>query len=248
MWLVGRRVRNRWRSPCKQGVPAQDWRPGTDGTGDPLLAQSIMTTLFTPFASRTRACQPCRHGATDAQSRGTWQVPSDLAVEYYRQPRECGAHHHEASQISPGGQGYIDTPASTVQRRLRLAAGHRCGACRGRPHRHPAVARRAHLARSLQPNGRPPVSSTARRADAKTFLGTGFVPVSAPRALRTDEIRPWSRAIATRRGARWRPGSDGVEVHGANGYLIDQFLRDSVNDRTDRYGARSRTGCVCCSK
>mgnify|MGYP001127175412 CR=1 FL=1 len=89
---------------------------------------------------------------------------------------------------------------------------------------------------SLQPNGQPPVSSTARRADAKTYLGTGFVPVSTPRALRTDEI---PAIVASYRDAACRAmeaGFDGVEVHGANGYMIDQFLRDSVNDRSDAYG------------
>ncbi len=96
------------------------------------------------------------------------------------------------------------------------------------------VGRISHV--SLQPDGAAPVSSTARRAETKTFTRDGFVPVSPPRALRTDEI---PAVVASYRNAARRAmdaGFDGVEVHGANGYLIDQFLRDSINDRSDEYG------------
>ena len=96
------------------------------------------------------------------------------------------------------------------------------------------VGRISHV--SLQPNGRAPVSSTARCAETKTFTRDGFVPVSAPRALRTDEI---PALVASYRSAARRAreaGFDGVEVHAANGYLIEQFLRDSINDRSDEYG------------
>jgi N-ethylmaleimide reductase len=96
------------------------------------------------------------------------------------------------------------------------------------------VGRISHI--SLQPNGQAPVSSTARRADAKTFTAKGFEDVSVPRALRLDELA----GIATefRQAARnaVQAGFDGVEVHGANGYLLEQFLRDSINDRSDAYG------------
>jgi N-ethylmaleimide reductase len=81
-----------------------------------------------------------------------------------------------------------------------------------------------------------PVSSTARRANAKTFTAKGFEDVSAPRALRTDEM---PRLVAEYRQAALNAvaaGFDGVEVHGANGYLLEQFLRDSINDRTDQFG------------
>jgi N-ethylmaleimide reductase len=96
------------------------------------------------------------------------------------------------------------------------------------------VGRISHV--SLLPAGMQPVSSTARAAQAKTFTKEGFVDVSPPRALRTDEM---PRLIADYRHAAkcaMQAGFDGVEVHGANGYLIDQFLRDSTNDRTDAYG------------
>jgi N-ethylmaleimide reductase len=165
------------------------------------------------------------------------QLPSDLAVEYYRQRASAGLIITEASQVSPEGQGYIDTPgihnaAQVAAWRRVTDAVHAEGGRIAIQLWH--VGRFSHV--SLQPNGRPPVSSTARRADTKTFLGAGFVPVSTPRALRLDEI---PAVVSSYRDAARRAleaGFDGVEVHGANGYLIDQFLRDSVNDRTDRYG------------
>ena len=92
------------------------------------------------------------------------------------------------------------------------------------------VGRISHV--SLQPNGQPPVSSTARRANAKTFTASGFEDVSEPRALRLDEM---PRIIAEYRHAARNAidaGFDGVEIHCANGYLLEQFLRDSINDRS----------------
>ena len=203
-----------------------------------FLAQSIMTTLFDPIrvgelelANRVVMAPLTRNRAAPGQ------VPSDLAVEYYRQRASAGLIITEASQISPEGQGYIDTPgihnAAQVAGWRRVAdAVHAAG---GR-----IVIQLWHVGRishvSLQPNGQPPVSSTAQRADAKTFLGTGFVPVSTPRALRTDEIPAVVARYRDAARCAMEAGFDGVEVHGANGYLIDQFLRDSINDRTDRYG------------
>jgi N-ethylmaleimide reductase len=165
------------------------------------------------------------------------QVASDLAVEYYRQRASAGLIITEGSQVSPAGQGYIDTPgtynAEQVSGWRRVTdAVHAEG---GR-----IVVQLWHVGRvshvSLQPNGAAPVSPTARRADTKTFTGQGFVPVSTPRALSVSEI---PAVVASYRDAARRAmdaGFDGVEVHGANGYLIDQFLRDSINDRTDAYG------------
>jgi N-ethylmaleimide reductase len=160
-----------------------------------------------------------------------------LAIEYYRQRASAGLIISEATQVSPEGQGYLDTPglynAEHVAAWRRITdAVHREG---GR-----IVAQLWHVGRvshvSLQPNGQAPVSSTARPARTKTFTADGFVDVSAPRALRTDEI---PGVVATYGAAARRAldaGFDGVEVHAANGYLIEQFLRDSINDRTDEYG------------
>src|SRR5512143_2990199 len=197
-----------------------------------------MTTLFDPI----------RVGELDLGNRiimapltrnraAPGRVPSDLAVEYYRQRASAGLIITEGSQVSPEGQGYVDTPGiysaeQVVGWRRVTDAVH---AERGR-----IVVQLWHVGRishvSLQPNGLAPVSSTARRAATKTFTKDGFVPVSAPRALRTDEIPALVASYRDAARAAMAAGFDGVEIHGANGYLIEQFLRDSINDRRDAYG------------
>jgi N-ethylmaleimide reductase len=197
-----------------------------------------MTTLFDPLrfgaiavANRIAMAPLTRNRAYPGR------LPGDLHVEYYRQRASAGLIVTEATQISPEGQGYLDTPgiydaAQVAGWRRVTDAVHAEG---GR-----IVVQLWHVGRishvSLLPDGQPPVSSTARRANGKTFTAKGFEDVSAPRALRTDEL---PRVVADYRraaGLAMQAGFDGVEVHGANGYLLDQFLRDSINDRTDAYG------------
>ena len=89
---------------------------------------------------------------------------------------------------------------------------------------------------SLQPGGAPPVSSTARAAQRKAYTHEGLVMCSPPRALRDDELPRIAEQYRQCALNALEAGFDGVEVHGANGYLIDQFLRDSINDREGRYG------------
>jgi N-ethylmaleimide reductase len=197
-----------------------------------------MATLFDPIrigeidlANRIVMAPLTRNRAAPGQ------VPSELAVEYYRQRASAGLIITEGSQVSAEAQGYLDTPgihnADQVAGWRRVtAAVHAEG---GR-----IVLQLWHVGRishvSLQPSGQAPVSSTARRAGTKTFTGDGFVPVSAPRALATDEIPGVVASFGDSARRAMDAGFDGVEVHGANGYLIDQFLRDSINDRTDAYG------------
>jgi N-ethylmaleimide reductase len=168
---------------------------------------------------------------------GPGGVPTALMATYYAQRAGAGLIVSEGTQIAPEGQGYLDTPgihsAAQVEgwRRVTDAVHARGGRIVVQLWH---VGRISHL--SLLPPGVTPVSSTARAARTKTFAKSGFEPVSAPRALRTDEIP--ALVDAYRRAARQAvdAGFDGVEVHGANGYLIEQFLRDSINDRTDAYG------------
>jgi N-ethylmaleimide reductase len=197
-----------------------------------------MATLFDPvrvgeidLANRVVMAPLTRNRAAAGQ------VPSELAVEYYRQRAGAGLIISEATQVCPEGQGYLDTPG--IHSAEQVAGWRRVTdavhAVDGR-----IVAQLWHVGRishvSLQPGGKAPVSSTARRAETKTLTAEGWEPVSAPRALRTEEI---AAVVASyRHAARCaiHAGFDGVEVHGANGYLIEQFLRDSINDRTDAYG------------
>jgi N-ethylmaleimide reductase len=165
------------------------------------------------------------------------RTPTALMTTYYTQRATAGLIVSEATQISPMGQGYLDTPgiysADQVAGWRKITDSvHAAG---GR-----IVLQLWHVGRishtSLLPDGQPPVSSTARRANTKTFTTKGFEEVSTPRALREDEIP--GIVADYRRAARNAidAGFDGVEVHGANGYLLEQFLRDSINDRTDAYG------------
>jgi N-ethylmaleimide reductase len=196
----------------------------------------------------TRLFQPARVGDIAVANRiamapltrnraAAGRVPAPLAVTYYTQRASAGLLVTEATQISPEGQGYLDTPGLYSDEQV-------AGWKRVTDSVHAAggkivvqlwhVGRISHL--SLLPEGMQPVSSSARRANTKTFTRDGFVEVSAPRALRSDEL---ARVVDDYRHAArcaLQAGFDGVEVHAANGYLLEQFLRDSVNDRTDAYG------------
>ncbi len=162
---------------------------------------------------------------------------NDLTAAYYRQRAGAGLIVSEASQISRQGQGYIWTPGLYSEPQVEgwrkaTRAVHDAGGRIFVQMWH--VGRISHT--SLQPNGGAPVAPSAIRAKTKTFIETGFADVSEPRALQAAEIaaivEDYARAAANAK----RAGFDGVEIHAANGYLIDQFLRDGANKREDSYG------------
>jgi N-ethylmaleimide reductase len=164
-------------------------------------------------------------------------IPHALMAECYAQRADAGLLITEASQISPEGKGYAWTPgvhsdAQVEGWRLVTDAVH---ARAGR-----IVIQLWHVGRvshvGLQPGGQAPVAPSAIAAKSQTFDGTGFVPTSEPRALETAEIARVVADYAHAARQAQRAGFDGVEVHAANGYLIDQFLRDGSNRRTDAYG------------
>ncbi|WP_045770490.1 alkene reductase [Xanthomonas albilineans] len=174
---------------------------------------------------------------TRNRAEGEDRLPSALAAEYYGQRASAGLIVAEATQISPMGQGYKDTPgiysdAQVAAWKPITDAVHRRGGKIVLQLWH--VGRISHV--SLLPGGAAPVAPSALRADAKTYTADGFTDVSTPRALRLDEIPGLIEDY--RRAARnaITAGFDGVEVHAANGYLIDQFLRDGSNHRDDAYG------------
>ena len=197
-----------------------------------------MTTLFDPIQIGDIALSNRIVMAPLTRNRAiAGNVAGPLTVEYYRQRASAGLIIAEASQISPMAQGYLDTPgiysdAQVAGWRQVTDAVHAAGGKIVLQLWH--VGRISHV--SLLPEGAAPVSSTDKKADAMTFTAEGFIPVSTPRALRDDEIpgliddyrRAARNAIAA--------GFDGVEIHGANTYLLEQFLRDSVNDRSGPYG------------
>ena len=197
-----------------------------------------MTTLFDPirFGDITAANRIVMAPLTRDRA-GPGQTPTPMMATYYAQRASAGLIVSEATQISPQAQGYLDTPgiysAAQVQGWRRVTdAVHAAGGTMVAQLWH--VGRISHV--SLQPGGQAPVSSTARAAHGKTFTAQGFEDVSVPRALRLDELPGIVAEYAQAARHAMAAGFDGVEVHAANGYLLEQFLRDSINDRTDAYG------------
>lgn len=168
---------------------------------------------------------------------GPGLVPSPLAAEYYAQRASAGLLIAEATQVSPQAQGYQDTPGAYTAEQI---AGWRkvTEAVHDRGGRiflqlwH--VGRISHV--DLQPGGAAPVAPSAIRAQTKTFVNNQFVDVSEPRALALDEIPGIIADFRKTAANAITAGFDGVEIHGANGYLLDQFAKDGANVRTDVYG------------
>jgi N-ethylmaleimide reductase len=164
-------------------------------------------------------------------------VPGPLAVDYYAQRASAGLLITEASQVSQQGQGYQDTPGIYSKEQV---AGWRKITDRVHARGGRIFIQLWHVGRvshtSLQPSGGKPVAPSAIRAKGKTFVGGAFTDISEPRALELAEIPgiidSFKRAAANAVAA----GFDGVELHGANGYLLDQFAKDGTNKRTDAYG------------
>ncbi len=164
-------------------------------------------------------------------------VPNPLSATYYVQRASAGLLITEATQVAPEGQGYVATPGiySPEQEagwRLVVDAVHAAG---GR-----IYAQLWHVGRvshtSFQPGGAAPVSASAIAVQGETWTTEGKVPFSTPRALATDEIAGVVAQYVQGAKVALAAGFDGIEVHGANGYLIDQFLKDGSNHRTDAYG------------
>jgi len=168
---------------------------------------------------------------------GTGNVPGALAVEYYTQRASAGLIITEATQVSPQGVGYPGTPgihsaAQVAGWRVVTDAVHAAGGRIFLQLWH--VGRISHP--SLQPDGALPVAPSAIKPKGDAFTASGPQPFVTPRALATEEIPGVVAQFETGARLAKEAGFDGVELHGANGYLIDQFLRDGSNRRTDRYG------------
>lgn len=169
-----------------------------------------------------------------AQPDGT---PKELASEYYAQRASAGLIISEATQISEMGKGYLDTPGIYTESHIASwkkinDAVHAAG---GR-----IFVQLWHVGRisntSLLPEGRSPVAPSAITANAQTFTANGFKDCSDPIALDQDGINTTIENFRRAAQAAKDAGFDGVEVHSANGYLLDQFLQDGTNTRDDKYG------------
>jgi N-ethylmaleimide reductase len=164
-------------------------------------------------------------------------VPNPLAIEYYEQRASAGLLISEATQVSQQGQGYQDTPGIYSKEQI---AGWRKVTERVHARGGRIFLQLWHVGRishtSLQPKGGAPVAPSAIRANGKTFVGGTFADVSEPRALELSEIPGIIDSFKKGAANAIAAGFDGVEVHGANGYLLDQFAKDGTNKRTDAYG------------
>ncbi len=178
------------------------------------------------------------------RNRAPGAVPRDITATYYAQRASAGLLITEATAISHQGQGYADVPGlyGTDQldgwKKVTAAVHERGGKI---------VTQLWHVGRisheSLQPEGGAPVAPSAIAAKSKTYLvdhatGKGhFAATSTPRALDAAELPGIVHDYAAAaRNAVETAGFDGVEIHGANGYLLDQFLKTGANQRTDDYG------------
>jgi N-ethylmaleimide reductase len=164
-------------------------------------------------------------------------VPSPLAIEYYGQRASAGLLITEASQVSQQGQGYQDTPGIYSKEQVAgwrkvTEAVHAQGGHIFIQLWH--VGRVSHT--SLQLNNGAPVAPSAIRAKGKTFVGGTFADISEPRALALEEIPGIIESFRQATANAMEAGFDGVEIHGANGYLLDQFAKDGANKRLDAYG------------
>ena len=164
-------------------------------------------------------------------------VPQALNATYYAQRASAGLIISEATQISQQGKGYaftpgIYTPEQVAGWRLVTSAVH---AAHGR-----IFAQLWHVGRishpDLQAEGGLPVAPSAIRPEGQAFTEAGFKPFVTPRALAEAEIPGIVADYRHAAECALQAGFDGVEIHAANGYLLDQFLRDKTNQRTDGYG------------
>ena len=173
---------------------------------------------------------------TRSRSNEEGIVPT-YAAEYYAQRAGAGLIVAEATNISAQGRGYAKTPGIWSNAQVEAwkpvtEAVHKAGGLFFLQLWH--TGRISHP--SLQPGGVLPVAPSAIKPEGQAFTNNGLEDHVTPRALETDEIpsivEDYRRGAANARAA----GFDGVEVHSANNYLLEQFLRDSTNKRTDRYG------------
>ncbi|MCP3143583.1 alkene reductase [Pyxidicoccus xibeiensis] len=173
---------------------------------------------------------------TRSRAVGDGNVPNPLAAPYYAQRASAGLLITEATQVSPQGVGYIRTPGMHSPEQVAgwrkvTEAVHAAGGI--------LFAQLWHVGRVSHPDfhdGRLPVAPSAIGYEGEVFTFQGKKRVVTPRALETEElpgvVEQFRRAAENAREA----GFDGVELHGSNGYLLDQFLRDGSNQRTDAYG------------
>jgi len=164
-------------------------------------------------------------------------VPTPLMAQYYAQRASAGLIIAEATNISPEARGYAFTPGLFSSQQV---AGWRAITAAVHAHGGHIFPQLWHVGRishpSLQPGGSLPVAPSPLQPHATSYTGSRFEPCVTPRALSAGEIPQVIEQYRAAAKNALAAGFDGVEIHAANGYLIEQFLRDSTNQRTDAYG------------
>lgn len=168
---------------------------------------------------------------------------SDINIEYYRQRSAAGLIVTEGTQVSAVGKGYMATPgiysdAQVAGWKKITEAVHDAGG--------KIVAQIWHVGRISHPEltgGVQPIAPSPIKAEAVAYTHNGKFDVPVPHALSIEEITSVVAEFRRAAANAVRAGFDGVEVHGANGYLIDQFLRDGANKRSDEYGGSPENRC-----
>ena len=167
---------------------------------------------------------------------GVQRTANSLMAEYYSQRATAGLIVTEATAISAQGYGWVGSPAIYTEAHVAGWKGvtdavHRQG---GR-----IFLQLWHTGRVSHPDfqdGETPIAPSAIAAAGKTHTPSGVKPYVVPRAMTQRDIANAVREYARAAERAWKAGFDGVEIHAANGYLIDQFIRDGSNHRTDAYG------------
>jgi len=168
---------------------------------------------------------------------GEGNVPGSMNAKYYKQRATAGLIISEATPISPQGVGYPATPCIYDQAQIEgwkqvTGAVHDADGLMFNQLWH--VGRISHP--SLQPDGETPVAPSAIKPEGDAVTYEGMQPFVTPRALEASEIPGIVEDYANAARNAMAAGFDGVEVHAANGYLLDQFIRDGSNQRDDEYG------------
>jgi N-ethylmaleimide reductase len=213
------------------------------------VTASTSDLLFSPFTCGAWRLANRVVMAPLTRNRSPGAVPGPHAATYYAQRASAGLVITEATAVVPEGQGYADVPGLYTEAALAgwkrvTDAVHAAGGTIVVQLWH--VGRVSH--RALQPGGAVPVAPSAVRAKTKTVLFRDgepvFEPTDEPRALEAHEVALVAPAFAAAAKAAVEvAGFDGVEIHGANGYLLDQFLKTGANHRTDDWGGPVANRC-----
>lgn len=207
-------------------------------TSTNLVANPKVSSLF----------QPLQVGSVQLRNRlvmapltrgraGKERIPNDLMQEYYTQRASAGLIISEATQISEQAAGWSESPGIHTEEQVKgwrkiTEAVHKQGGLIYLQLWHTGRASHPYF----QPNSGLPVSASAIKAEGDAYTSEGKKPYVTPRALELSEIPKVIQDYVNATKRAQSAGFDGVEIHAANGYLIDQFIRDGSNQRTDAYG------------